>query len=144
MSIIFSKKCEYGLQAVLYLSAKGAGGVYNAEEISEHLKIPKEFVSKILQQLTSSGIVASKKGKYGGFMLGKKSNEIRLLDVVLAIDGDGIFTNCVVGFPSCSHVTPCPLHNEWGQLINRTKVMLSKQTIDKFTMKTLKKISTIK
>ncbi|MHC1737713.1 MAG: Rrf2 family transcriptional regulator [Ignavibacteriaceae bacterium] len=144
MSIIFSKKCEYGIQAVLYLSAKGEGEVYNAEEISDHLKIPREFVSKILQQLTATGIVDSKKGKNGGFMLGKKSNKIKLLDVVLAIDGDSIFTNCVVGFPACSHTTPCPLHDEWGQLIQRTKEMLSNQTIDKFTMKTLKKLSTIK
>lgn len=144
MSIIFSKKCEYGLQAVLFLSAKGLGEVYSAEEISEHLRIPKEFVSKILQQLTATGIVDSKKGKKGGFFLGKKSSQIRLLDIVLSIDGDGIFSNCVLGFPSCSHDTPCPLHNEWGSLIKKTKEMLTKQTIDKFTTRTLKKISTIK
>ncbi|WP_304131982.1 Rrf2 family transcriptional regulator, partial [Ignavibacterium album] len=101
MTVIFSKKCEYGLQAVLYMSAKGNDCVCPAEEISKKLKIPKEFVSKILQNLTESGIVDSKKGKSGGFMLAKDPSKIRLIDIVAAIDGLDLFNSCVLGFPSC-------------------------------------------
>ena len=42
----FSKKCEYGLQAILYLSAQDKESLCSAEEISSKLKIPKEFTSK--------------------------------------------------------------------------------------------------
>ena len=56
MTVIFSKKCEYGLQAVLFLAAKMNGEVIPSEEIAKKLNIPKEFVSKILQSLTESGI----------------------------------------------------------------------------------------
>ena len=72
MTVIFSKKCEYGLQAVLFLAAKSIGDIVSADEIAKKLTIPKEFVSKILQSLTESGLVSSKKGKTGGFSLAKE------------------------------------------------------------------------
>ena len=69
MRIIFSKQAELGIKAVLYLAVQPKGYLYNAAEISKELKVPKEFVAKILQRLTHSGIVSSKKGKTGGFAL---------------------------------------------------------------------------
>ena len=72
MTVFFSKAYELGLQAVLFLSTKEKK-IHNAEEVSIELKVPKEFVSKVLQILTSSGIVGSKKGKNGGFFLAKST-----------------------------------------------------------------------
>jgi Rrf2 family protein len=143
MTVIFSKKCEYGLQAVLYLSAHADRDVISAEEIAKNLSIPKEFVSKILQNLTESGIVASKKGKSGGFCLAKDPKNIRLIDVVSAIDGLALFNKCVLGFPDCSPDNPCPLHSDWGKLRTKAYNMLTNETIDKFTKKTLQKVKNL-
>ncbi len=143
MTVIFSKKCEYGLQAVLYLAAKEQGCVCPADEIAEKLQIPKEFVSKILQSLTESGIVDSKKGKSGGFSLAKLPSKIRLIDIVAAIDGLDIFDKCVLGFPNCSPDQPCPVHDKWGELRTKAYNMLTDETIDKFKEKTLNKINKI-
>lgn len=143
MSIIFSKKCEYGLQAVLHLSARAEKEVLSADEIAKALQIPKEFVSKILQELTSSGIVDSKKGKSGGFFLAKATSRIRLIDVVVAIDGFDIFNKCVLGFPSCSADSPCPVHHNWSKLSKETYRMLSEATLDEFIDKTKRKIESI-
>ena len=52
--------------------------VIPAEEIANKLSIPKEFVSKILQSLTESGIVNSRKGKSGGFAIAKDPKRIKL------------------------------------------------------------------
>jgi Rrf2 family protein len=141
MTVIFSKKCEYGLQAVLYLSSLKGNEVTSADEISAKLNIPKEFVSKILQSLTGSGIVASKKGKSGGFSLAKHPSQIRLLDIVEAIDGLEVFNSCVLGFPHCSSENPCPLHDKWGKLRDEAHNMLGDETIDKFYEKTVKKLN---
>ena len=81
MTVLFSKKCELGLQAVLFLSIKKKKLIFNATEVSNELKVPKEFVSKVLQILTDSGIVGSKKGKNGGFYLAKRPSDIRLIDI---------------------------------------------------------------
>jgi Rrf2 family iron-sulfur cluster assembly transcriptional regulator len=143
MTVIFSKKCEYGLQAVLYLAALPRGGVTASDEIAKKLGIPKEFVSKILQSLTESGIIDSRKGKAGGFLLAKDPSKIRLIDIVAAIDGLGMFNSCVLGFPQCSPDNPCPLHSKWGELRTRTYNMLTDETIDKFKESTLRKVNTL-
>lgn len=143
MTVIFSKKCEYGMQAILYLAAQETGSLVSAEDISNVLKIPKEFISKILQSLRDSGLISSSKGKSGGFSLAKPASRIKLIDVVAAIDGLDMFDSCVLGFPECSPTHPCPVHNTWGTLRNQTYDMLTSETIDKLKEKTLQKISSL-
>jgi Rrf2 family transcriptional regulator, iron-sulfur cluster assembly transcription factor len=143
MTVIFSKKCEYGMQAVLYLAAKEKGVLISSDEISKILKIPREFISKILQSLRESGLIFSTKGKAGGFGLAKDPSRIKLIDVVTAIDGLDIFNSCVLGFPECSPTHPCPVHETWGVLRTQTYDMLTQETVDKLKDKTLHKISSL-
>ena len=141
MTVIFSKKCEYGIQAVLYLAAREKGTLVSAEEISKVLKIPREFISKILQSLRESGLILSSKGKSGGFTLAKDPSRVKLLDVVAAIDGLDMFDDCVLGFPECTPTHPCPVHDTWGTLRTQAYDMLNSETIDKLKEQTLHKIS---
>lgn len=143
MTVIFSKKCEYGMQAILYLAAQERGTLVSADDISKVLKIPKEFISKILQSLRESGLISSTKGKLGGFSLAKDPSRIKLIDVVAAIDGLDMFNSCVLGFPQCSPTHPCPVHETWGTLRNQTYDMLTQETVDKLKQKTLNKISSL-
>ena len=143
MTVIFSKKCEYGMQAVLYLASQEKGALVSAEEISKVLKIPREFISKILQSLRESGLINSSKGKSGGFSLAKSASRIKLIDIVAAIDGLELFDNCVLGFPECSPTHPCPVHDTWGTLRTQAYDMLNSETIDKLEEKTLHKISSL-
>ena len=143
MTVIFSKKCEYGMQSVLYLAAQEAGTVVSAEIVSQVLKIPREFISKILQSLKDSGIICSTKGKSGGFCLAKPASEIKLIDIVEAIDGLELFQSCVLGFPECSPDTPCPVHDSWGALRTQAFEMLSNETLDKLKERTISKINTL-
>lgn len=135
MNSFFSKKCEYGLQAVLYLAATDEDYICSSEEISNKLLIPREFTSKILQSLTESKLIESRKGKAGGFKLAKKANELKLIDVVIAIDGDEIFNNCVMGFTNCTKDKKCMLHDEWQGILNNAMNMLSRDTLDSFKNK---------
>jgi len=143
MTVIFSKKCEYGLQAVLYLAAHMEKDNIPAEEIATKLSIPREFVSKILQNLTESGIVNSQKGKSGGFSIAKDPKRIKLIDIVTAIDGLSMFNSCVLGFPNCSPDNPCPLHDKWGELRSKAYEMLTNESLDEFREKTLRKVNNL-
>lgn len=144
MTVIFSKKCEVGLQAVLFLSIKEKDSLFNAQEIADKVKQPKEFVSKMLQVLTASGIVGSKKGKNGGFYLAKLPKEIKLIDIVEAIDGLSVFNNCVLGFPGCSSTAPCPVHDKWGKLRDEAYKMLSEETLCDLKDKSINKLENLK
>ncbi len=143
MTVIFSKKCEIAIQSVLYLSIKEKNKYYKSSEISKELHLSAAFVSKILQTLTATGIVGSKRGKVGGFFLAKEPSEITLIQIVKAIDGLDIFHKCVLGFPGCSPDNPCPVHTKWGYLREETFKMLSHQTLDELKPVTENKIKAI-
>ncbi|MEJ5287380.1 MAG: hypothetical protein CH6_0719 [Candidatus Kapaibacterium sp.] len=140
MRILFSKQAELGIKAVLYLSVQPKGYLRNANEISKELKVPKEFVAKILQKLANSGIVSSKKGKTGGFSLKVNPKDIKIIDIIRSIDGMKAFEECILGFPNCSEENPCPIHSKWAETRQNIIAMLSEKSIADFRETTIKKI----
>lgn len=129
MSIIFSKSCEYALQAVLYLARQPEGSPAHLREIANDLNIPYHFLNKVLQTLTRERIVVSRKGANGGFALGRSPKEITLIDIVRAVDGESSLDGCVLGFPACGDRTPCPVHDQWKRAKEVILTMLQKKTL---------------
>lgn len=129
MSIIFSRRCEYGLQAVLYLALKKDGEKTSIRELTRHIKIPSPFLSKILQDLAHKGLLSSFKGPRGGFTLRKSAKEITLFDIVEAIDGTAFTNGCVLGFGECSTTNTCSLHNDWKTVRERIHNTLARQDV---------------
>lgn len=130
MAFIFSKGCGYAIQAILYIAIRGEKRI-GGKEIAEKLGIPAHFLSKILQSLTEQGILDSQKGASGGFSLGKPKANIKLLDIVQAIDGLDVLNQCVLGFPGCGDdSTPCFMHGRWGSIREEIQKMLSEDTIE--------------
>ncbi|HRP02422.1 MAG TPA: Rrf2 family transcriptional regulator [Candidatus Kapabacteria bacterium] len=144
MRVFFSKKCDIGIKAVLFLSIQEKNQKISADTISNELNEPREFISKTLQELTKSKIVASRKGKDGGFYLNKEASEIRLIDIIAAIDGLDVFKECVLGFSGCNIETPCPVHDTWGPIRERAYKLFSTQTLEDLKEKTEVKIYSIK
>ena len=116
MSLIFSRQCEYALQAILYLALRPEGEMTSIRELSRKLGIPYHFLGKILQDLTKKGLLSSLKGPAGGFTLGLPARDITLFHIVEAIDGVDITRSCVLGFPECSGKNPCAVHHKWSEL----------------------------
>ena len=129
MSLIFSRQCEYALQAVSFLALKSAGEMTPIKELTKKLDIPYHFLGKILQDLTRKGLLISMKGPTGGFALGKPSNDITLLHIVEAIDGIEFSKQCIMGFPECSGKNPCAVHERWAVLRDSIYQMLNGKNI---------------
>jgi Rrf2 family transcriptional regulator, iron-sulfur cluster assembly transcription factor len=128
--MLLSRSCEYGLRASLYLVSRDDKGYVPIREISDALNISFHFLTKILQTLTHQGILASFRGPNGGVCLARQATDIKLIDIVLAIDGPAIFTECILGLPECGNWAPCPLHHGWGQAREQLQVMFSQTTLD--------------
>ncbi len=108
---MFSKSCQYGIRAVLFLAVySSAEKRLGVTEIANKLEIPKHFLAKILQQLAKENLISSSRGPSGGFYLNKKNRKSNLKDIIEAIDGSQIFTDCILGLKECSSEKPCPLH----------------------------------
>lgn len=142
MSIIFSKGCEYGMQATLYIATQ-RGRRVGIREISEKLDIPAHFLAKILQSLVEHGVLLSFKGSAGGYLLKGEPRRIHLLDVVQAIDGLGMFEGCVLGFPDCRDEHPCPVHGSWGKIRSVIRDMLAADSLEQLLPVSEQKIARV-
>ena len=138
MSVLFSRQCEYALQAVLLLAKKPQGHMTSISELARRLKIPQHFLAKILQKLTRRGLLDSAKGPNGGFALGMPSEDITLFHIVDVIDGPGFTGNCVLGFPSCSDGQPCSLHHQWKETRDLIYSMLVSRNVSQMGADTKK------
>lgn len=133
--MLLSKSCVYGLRATLYLATKDRNDYTPINQMSKKLEISFHFLTKILQQLTAEGMLESFKGPNGGVRLTKPGNKIHLIDVVLAIDGPKLLTECVLGLPGCGLKNPCPLHDKWAGTRDKIRTMLQNTTLTDLTTK---------
>ena len=113
MSIIFSRQCEYALQAVSYLALQPSGKFISIRELTHRLKIPYYFLGKILQHLAQKQLLISQKGHNGGFTLADLPEKITLYKIVESIDGTEFERRCAMGYSECSNKSPCTLHHQW-------------------------------
>lgn len=127
--MLLSKACVYGLRSSLYLASNQNGEYTSIREMSEKLDISFHFLTKILQQLTSSGLMESQKGPKGGIRLTKSGSEVSLFEIVAAIDGVELFTECALGLPGCGVKKPCPLHEKWAGTRDGIRQMLENTSL---------------
>ncbi|SDW79016.1 RrF2 family transcriptional regulator [Aequorivita viscosa] len=120
---MFSKACEYGIRAVLFIAKESQNDKRpNIAQISKAVDSPVPFTAKICQELARAGVILSKKGPNGGFYL-EKDSKLKLIDIVAAIDGKGIFTGCCLGLQACSSLHPCPVHDQYEDIRGNLKRM---------------------
>lgn len=129
MSILFSRQCEYALQAVLYLALAPRGEMTSIKVLTAKLDIPYHFLAKILQDLTRKGLLQSLKGPNGGFALGVPAKDITLFHIIEAVDGVEFMQNCVLGFPECSGKNPCAAHEKWAEIRDAIYNMLVRKNV---------------
>jgi len=135
---MLSKSCEYALKSILYITKHSQNlERVGAKNISDDLGIPYHFAAKLLQILAKADIISSQKGPNGGFYLTAENLKHSLADVVRAIDGNGIFVNCILGLKTCSETRPCPLHNDFIEIKKKISRGFEDTRLDEFQSKLL-------
>ena len=82
-----SNKGRYGVRAIFDIAFHNEGRATQIKEIAERQAIPPRFLEQIFQDLKRAGLVASRRGPRGGYQLAKTPAEIRLGDIVRALEG---------------------------------------------------------
>lgn len=133
---MFSKACEYGLKASIYIALNSYDGKrVSLKEIAKEIDSPEAFTAKILQDLVRSKLINSVKGAYGGFEIEKQNiSEIRLSQIVTAIDGDSIYQGCGLGLHVCDENHPCPVHDQFKLIRNELKIMLENTNLEQLAL----------
>lgn len=130
---MFSKACEYGIRAVIIIESYSKNNKkIGLKEICAGINAPEPFTAKILQNLRKLDIINSTKGPNGGFFI-EKDKDIKLIEIVLAIDGDNIITKCGLGIKECSELKPCPIHADFKPIRESLKQVLEKTSVRQVT-----------
>src|SRR5215471_5285570 len=82
-----SKRTQYSLRALYALARNYGQGPLLIEQMSRDEAIPKKFLEQILLSLKTNGLVASKKGKGGGYALAKPPEQVTLGSVIRWMEG---------------------------------------------------------
>lgn len=82
-----SNKGRYGVCAIFDIAFHNDGRATQIKEIAERQAIPARFLEQIFQDLKRAGLVASRRGPRGGYQLARPATEIRLGDIVRALEG---------------------------------------------------------
>ncbi|WP_298433469.1 Rrf2 family transcriptional regulator [Geobacter sp.] len=100
---MISKKTKYALMALIYLAREYDRGPVLIADLAERENIPKKFLELILLALKNNGILQSKKGKGGGYYLGRAAKDISIGQVIRVLDGPLAPVPCVseTAYASC-------------------------------------------
>src|SRR5215469_18283596 len=101
---MLSRRTKYGLKALLRLARESSPKPVLVADIARAERIPLKFLEAILLDLKRRGFVRSKKGKAGGYALARPAQEIRVGDVVRALEGPLAAVGCVsqIAYSPCS------------------------------------------
>ncbi|MBS1642638.1 MAG: Rrf2 family transcriptional regulator [Bacteroidetes bacterium] len=134
---MFSKTCEYAIKAVLYIATQSLNNTrVKIGDVAENTGSPEAFTAKILSTLTKHNMLHSLKGPYGGFEIEeKKMKQIKISEIVYAIDGDAIYNGCGLGLDKCNALKPCPIHDKFVKIRSELKKMLETTTIHELATK---------
>lgn len=127
---MFSKSCEYGIKAAIYIASEANGNrKIGIAEICKQIEAPLHFTAKILQILSRRHIISSQKGINGGFYLDDHQKKRAVKEIVEAIDGSHLFTGCGLGLKQCSETQPCPIHNQFKEIRDKLNIMMESTDI---------------
>jgi len=127
--MVFQHASELAVRATLFLAKQPPGKLTPVHEIAAQTGVSEAYLAKILQRLSSGGLLRSFRGPGKGMELGRAPEAITLADLVRTVEGSRLSDNCIFGLGDCSPEHPCPLHNDWLPLRTAIFDLMEKTTL---------------
>jgi Rrf2 family protein len=117
--MMFSTKAEYGVRVMVELARHELGSPVPLAEIAEHDGLPLAYLEHLVARLRKAGLVDSRRGSRGGYMLAREPELITMAEVVEALEGSIAPIECISQGPDgqivcsresdTSHICPTKL-----------------------------------
>lgn len=125
-----SMKSRYAVRALTELARveqSQPGKPVRLGEIAERRDIPLQFLEQVFAALRRGGIVRSRRGAAGGYVLARPADDVTVLDVVAALDGIPSPAECTQG--RCHRIDRCGASSVWIEAQHALEDVLSAHTI---------------
>ena len=107
---IIRQDTDYAMRALVYLACVENQQPCSAREIADAQEIPWRYAQKIFRCLVESNITRSVPGRKGGFVLARAPEEIKLVDVICAVQGPVAVNKCFIADGKCPRQPTCPVN----------------------------------
>src|SRR6059058_3022257 len=124
---MFSQTVEYALRAVVHLASKSPEA-QTTDQIAAATRVPRAYLSKVLQGLARGGIVASHRGLGGGVTLNESPEQLTILQVVNAVEPLQRIRSCPLGL-AAHGVRLCPLHRRLDEALAAVERAFGRTTL---------------
>jgi Rrf2 family cysteine metabolism transcriptional repressor len=124
-----STRARYGLRAAVDLAENYEGSPLSMAEIAERHGISRKYLHAILSLLKTAGYVRSERGTTGGYALSRKPSEIRVIDILEALEGSVTLVDCVHDASLCERAELCVTREVWRDLSKAIRDVLSGSTL---------------
>jgi Rrf2 family protein len=129
-SMQLTRAADYGIRVTVYLASLPDKKRVLLPALAEATDTPESFLSKVLQALARAKLIASWRGKSGGFVILPRGRQASMYDVIAAIDGPICLNLCLVAGKSCARKAACPAHPVWVQAQSAMLEVLNKARIE--------------
>jgi Rrf2 family protein len=131
---MISQKAKYALRALVALCRVPAGDSLMISEISKEQAIPKKFLEQILLELKRAGIVMSRRGRLGGYVLLRSPDQVTFGEVLRLIDGPIAPLPCLSKIAyrrctDCAEESSCEVRHVFAKVAIATREVLDRTTL---------------
>jgi Rrf2 family protein len=131
---MLSKKAKYAINALVYIAKHIDEQPITVGRIAEQQRIPLKFLESILTELKNARVLNSKKGKYGGYTLNGKPEEIHMAKIMRLFDGAIAILPCVTydfykRCEECTDEETCGIRQVAMEIRNETVARLKNATL---------------
>jgi len=127
-----STRGDYAARALLSLALHGSERPTSVKEIAERTGLPQPYLEQILLAVKGAGLVRSKRGVGGGYVLAREPEEIALADILAAVDGP--LTQLMGEHDHCEG--HCVLQEVWVHVSEETRLILERFTLQDLVERT--------
>jgi Rrf2 family protein len=129
------RESKYGLEGLVFLAQQPRGRVVGLKEIAARQGLPEHFLAKIFPKFVRYRIVRAYRGATRGYALARAPEEIRLREILEAIEGPAVTNQCFFWGSECDLTNPCPVHCRWREIRPLITDILERTTLQELILK---------
>ncbi len=125
-----STRGRYGTRAMLDVALHGAEGPVRVKDIAKRQEVSKKYLEHLISRLETAGLLTSIRGASGGMTLARPASEIKLSEILQALEGPIDLVECVDNPEWCPRSASCATRDIWMQIGRLTSDFLESKTLE--------------
>jgi Rrf2 family protein len=130
-----TRAADYGVRVMIHLASADPNARVSLTDLAEAAEVSPAFLSKVMQRLVRSKLIASRRGKKGGFELLASGRAASLLEILQALDGLPDLNVCLLS-GGCHRSPWCAAHAVWRRAQDRMRETLAAATLEQLVAET--------